>query len=152
ESLQQTQPVFSDLVLTIGNAFTLTGGGDPQQIVALRATSGLLRTLGLEPRIGRNFSTLDDAPGGERVALIGAALWQQRFNRDPAALGQSLILDGQPFTIVGVLPEAASAFPLDGYQIWVPRPADVSYLIPSQLHNGGYFFQPIARLRPGVSL
>ena len=54
--------------------------------------------------------------------------------------------------IRGVLPEAASAFPLDGFQIWVPRPAEVPYLVPAQLDNGGFFFQAIARLKPGVSL
>jgi putative ABC transport system permease protein len=66
-------------------------------------------------------------------------------------LGQALTLDGAPYVIIGVLPEAATAFPLNQLQIWVPRPADVSFLIPSQL-NGGFFFQAIARLRPGVSL
>ena len=53
---------------------------------------------------------------------------------------------------LGVLPEAASAFPLNPFQIWVPRPAEVSFLVPSQLNNGGFFFQAVARLRPGVSL
>jgi putative ABC transport system permease protein len=78
-------------------------------------------------------------------------MWQQRFNRDASVLGQALTLDGAPYVIIGVLPEAATAFPLNQLQIWVPRPADVSFLIPSQL-NGGFFFQAIARLRPGVSL
>ena len=79
-------------------------------------------------------------------------MWQQRFNRDPSVLGQTITLDGAPYTIIGVLPEAATAFPLDELQIWVPRPAEVPYLVPSQLNNGGFFFQVIARLRPGVSL
>ena len=109
-------------------------------------------TLGLEPLLGRNFSPDEDRPGGEHVALISYALWQQRFNRDPSILGQALTLDGAPYTIIGVLPEAASAFPLNQLQIWVPRPAEVPFLAPSQLNNGGYFFQVIARLRPGVSL
>ena len=79
-------------------------------------------------------------------------MWQQRFNRDPSVLGQALTLNGAPYTIIGVLPEAASAFPLNPFQIWVPRPAEVPFLVPSQLNNGGFFFQAIARLRPGVSL
>jgi predicted permease len=150
--VQQRQQVFSDLALSAFNAFTLTGRGDPEQIVGIHASAAMLPTLGLEPQLGRNFSADEDRPGGERVALVSQAFWQQRFNRDPSILGQALTLDGAPYTIIGVLPAAASAFPLNQFQIWVPRPAEVPYLVPSQLNNGGYFFQAIARLRPGVSL
>ena len=150
--VQQRQAVFSDLALSAGNAFTLTGRGDPEQLIGLQASAGLLRALGLEPVLGRNFSADEDRPGGEHVVLISHAMWQQRFNRDPSVLGQALTLDGAPYTIIGVLPEAATAFPLNELQIWVPRPAEVPYVAPSQLNNGGYFFQVIGRLRPGVSL
>ncbi len=150
--VQQRQEVFSDLALSAGNAFTVTGRGDPEQLVGLHASATLLPALGLEPLIGRNFSAEEDRPGGEGVALISHAMWQQRFNRDPSILGQALTLDGAPYTIIGVLPEAATAFPLNQLQIWVPRPAEVPYLVPSQLNNGCYCFQAIARLRPGVSL
>ena len=150
--VQQRQEVFSDLALSAFNAFTWTGRGDPEQLVGLQASAALLPTLGLEPILGRNFSADEDRPGGEAVVLISHALWQQRFNRDPSVLGQALTLDGRPYTIIGVLPEAATAFPLNQLQIWVPRPAEVPYLVPAQLNNGGFFFQAIARLRPGVSL
>jgi predicted permease len=150
--VQQRQQVFSDLALSVGNAFTLTGRGDPEQLIGLQASAALLPTLGLEPLVGRNFSPDEDRRGGEHVVLISRAMWQQRFNRDPSVLGQTLTLDGAPYTIIGVLPEAATAFPLDQLQIWVPRPAEVPFLVPSQLNNGGFFFQVFARLRPGVSL
>jgi len=150
-AVQQTQQVFSDMALSIGNAFTSTGRGDPEQLIALQASAALLPTLGLEARIGRNFSASEDRPGGAQVALISSSMWRQRFSGDPSVLGQYLTLDGAPYTIVGVLPEAASAFPLNQIQVWVPRPTEVSFLIPSQVNNG-YFFQVIARLRPGVSL
>ncbi len=150
--VQQRQQVFSDLALSVGNAFTVTGRGDPEQLIGLQASAALLPALGLEPLVGRNFSPDEDRRGGEHVVLISRSMWQQRFNRDPSALGQTLTLDGSPYTIIGVLPEAATAFPLDQLQIWVPRPAEVPFLVPSQLNNGGYFFQVIARLRPGVSL
>jgi predicted permease len=152
QAVQARQQVFSDLALSIGNAFTLTGRGNPEQVIGLQAEAALLPALGLEPRIGRNFSATEDRPGGEHVVLISDAIWQQRFNREPSALGQALTLDGAPYTIVGVLPPAATTFPLNPFQIWVPRPAEVPFLVQSQLDNGGYFFQAIARLRPGVSL
>jgi predicted permease len=150
--VQERQQVFSDLALAAGNAFTLTGRGDPEQLVALHASASLLPALGLEPLMGRNFSADEDRPGGEQVVLISHRIWQERLNRDPSALGQALTLNGAPYTIIGVLPPAASAFPLNPFQIWVPRPAEVPYLVPSQLNNGGFFFQAIARLRPDVSL
>ena len=145
-AVRQAQQVFTDVAISIGNAFTLTGRGNPEQIVGLHASAALLPVLGLEPQLGRNFSADEDRPGGEHVVLLSAATWQQRFNRDPSVLGQALTLDGAPYTIVGVLPEAASAFPLNQIQIWVPRPAEVPFLIPSQVNNGGYFFQVIAPL------
>lgn len=151
-TVQQRQQVFSDLAFSAGNAFTLTGRGDPEQLVALHASASLLPALGLEPLVGRNFSADEDRPGGEHVVLISHRIWQERLNRDPSALGQALTLNGAPYTIIGVLPPAASAFPLNPFQIWVPRPAEVPYLVPSQLDNGGFFFQAVARLRPDVSL
>jgi hypothetical protein len=84
------------------------------------------------------------------VVLICQQMWQQRFNRDGSVLGQTLTLDGAPYAITGVLPEAATAFPLNQQQIWLPRPAEVPYL--QALQGGGYWFQVIARLKPGISL
>jgi len=148
--VQEGQRVFSDLALSVANASTLTGGGDPEQLVVLHASAALLPTLGLEPLLGRNFSADEDRRGGDRVALISHAMWQQRFTRDPSVLGQTLTIDGAPHTIIGVLPDAATAFPLDRQQIWVPRPLEVPYA--EALNNGGNWFRLIARLRPGVSL
>jgi predicted permease len=150
--VQQHQEVFSEIALSAGNAFTLTGRGDPEQLIGLHASATLLPALGLEPIVGRNFSADEDRAGGAHVVLISHAMWQHRFNRDPSVLGQALTLDGAPYSIIGVLPEAATAFPLNQLQIWVARPAEVPYLVPSQLNNGCYCFQAIARLRPGVSL
>jgi predicted permease len=150
--VEARQQVFSDLAMSAGNAFTLTGRGDPEQVIGMHTTAALLPALGLEPLVGRNFSAAEDRPGGEHVALISHRMWKDRFNSDPSVLGKALTLNGTPYTIIGVLPEAATAFPLNPFQIWVPRPAEVPYLVPSQLNNGGFFFQVVARLRPGVSV
>jgi predicted permease len=151
QAVQQRQQVFSDLSYSVGNAFTWTGRGDPEQLIGLQASAATLPTLGLQPVLGRNFSASEDRPGGDAVVLVGHGLWQRRFNADPSILGQALTLDGTPYTVIGVLPPAASAFPLNPFQVWIPRPAEVSFLVPSQLENGGFFFNVIARLRPGVS-
>jgi predicted permease len=150
--VEQRQQVFSALGRATFNGFTWTGRGDPEQLIGLHASAAMLPTLGLQPALGRNFSSEEDRPGGEPVVLLADALWRQRFNGDPAILGQAMTLDGRPYTVIGVLPPAATAFPLNQVQIWVPRPAEVPFLVPAQLENGGYFFQVIARLRPGMTL
>src|SRR5262245_158233 len=150
--VQQRQQVFSDLALSIGHAFTLSGRDDPEQVIGLYASAELLPVLGLQPLIGRNFSPDEDRPGGADVVLISQLMWQQRFNGDRSVLRQALTLDGVPYPIIGVLPEAATAFPLNHQQIWLPRPGEVPYVQQSQLQGGSYFFQPIARLKPDVSL
>ena len=149
--VQERQQVFSDLALSAFNAFTLTGRGDPEQVIGLFASATLLPTLGLEPMLGRNFAAIEDRPGGEPVVLVSHRFWQRHFNGQSSVLGEAITLDGRPRTIIGVLPEAAASFPLNNFDVWVPRPAEVPYLVPSQLNNGGFFFQVIARLRPGVS-
>jgi predicted permease len=149
--VQERQQVFSDLALSAFNAFTLTGRGDPEQVIGLFASATLLPTLGLEPTLGRNFAAVEDRPGGEPVVLISHRFWQRHFNGQPSVLGEAITLDGRPRTIIGVLPEAAGSFPLNNFDVWVPRPAEVPFLVPSQLNNGGFFFQVIARLRPGVT-
>jgi putative ABC transport system permease protein len=121
-------------------------------VIGLQASAAMLPALGLEPQIGRNFSAAEDRPGGEAVVLVSQPFSQRLFNGQQPALGQTITLDGRPYTIIGILPEAASSFPLNPVQVWVPRPAEVPFLVPSQLNGGGFFFQPIARLRPGVSL
>jgi predicted permease len=152
QEVQQRQRVFSDLALSIGNAFTLTGKGDPEQVVGLHASAALLPALGLQAQIGRNFSADEDRPGGEHVVLISDRFWRRRFNADRSALGQAITLDGAAFTIIGVLPAAATSFPIGQIEVWIPRPAEVPFLAQSQLNGGGYFFQVLARLKPGVSL
>src|SRR5215510_8791077 len=79
--VQQRQQVFSDLALSIGNAFTLTGRGDPEQLFGLHASAALMPTLGLQPAMGRNFSADEDRPGGGHVVLVSSVMWRQRFNR-----------------------------------------------------------------------
>src|SRR5262245_34224421 len=105
-AVEKGQEVFSDVALSTGNAFTLAGGGDPEQLGGGYASVSMRRTLGLQHVLGRNFSPDEDKPGGGQVVLLSQATWRQRFNRAPSVLGQSLTLDGTPYTIIGVLPEA----------------------------------------------
>ena len=150
--VQQRQQVFSHLSVSAFNAFTLTGKGDPVQVIGMYTTAALLPTIGIEPMLGRNFAADEDRPGGERVVIISESFWRARFNADASIIGQAITLDGAPYTVIGVLPARASSFPFADFELWVPRPLEVPYLAASQLNNGGFFFQVLARLKPGVSI
>jgi putative ABC transport system permease protein len=86
------------------------------------------------------------------VALLSHGLWERRFGARPDVLGQAIVLDGRPHTIVGVMPRRANLFPMTQVAIWTPRPQEVSFLVRRQIEGGGFFFTVLARLKPGDSL
>ena len=88
----------------------LSIGDVPERIHAARITWTLFPTLQIQPVVGRGFTEEEDRPRGPRVALISHRLWQQRFDSDPAVTGRTLMLDGAPHAIVGVMPPVF-AFP-----------------------------------------
>ena len=151
-AVRERQTVFSDLAIGAFSAFNVTGRGDPEQVQGFHAASNFLQTLGVQPQLGRFFTPAEDQPGGPPVVVLSHSYWQKNFNGDRGVLGQSLTLDGQPRAIIGVLPPALSQFPFNQTELWVPRPAELSFLVPAQLNNGAFAFQVLGRLKPGVSL
>ena len=151
-ALREQQTVFSDFTIGAFSAFNVTGRGDPEQVQGFHAATNFLQTLGLQPHLGRFFSTAEDQPGGPAVVVLSHGYWLKKFNGNRDILGQSLTLDGQPRTIIGILPPELSQFPYNQTELWVPRPKEVSFLVPAQLNNGAFAFQVLGRLKPGVSL
>ncbi len=128
--------------------FNLTGGEKAERLEGRRVTGNFFDMLGETPQVGRLLAPADDVAGAPDVAVLSDPLWRRRFGGDPSALGRSLMLDGRPFTIVGVLPP--------GFQY--NRPADVYVpLVPAigdgdrdrGNHMGLY---ALAHLAPGVGL
>jgi putative ABC transport system permease protein len=101
---------FESMEAIYGTNMTLTGKGDPQRLVARRITAGFLPAVGVSPRIGRNFSADEDRAGGTPVALLSYGLWQNTFGGSNSILGQSVTLDSQPYTVIGVLPPGFKFF------------------------------------------
>lgn len=151
-AVRDRQEVFSHLAFAAGNGFTVTGRGDPQQVNGFYASANYFETLGVTMLLGRGFTADEDRKGGPPVAVLGHHFWRHYFNADPGVLERTITIDGVPHTVIGVLPPAMSEFPLDQVGLWVPRPAEVPYVVPAQLDNGGFFFQVIARLKPGITL
>jgi predicted permease len=142
---------FSLLAASAGDTFTLTGDSDPVQLNALRVTASFFTTLGVVPARGRNFLASEDTPNGPSVCILSHEFWQAQFGGRGDVVGSTIQLDGKPWQVIGVMPPALTA-PFGQVQIFAPRIAEVSYLTPQQIQNGATFFQPMGRLKPGVTL
>jgi predicted permease len=96
---------FEQLAIAIGGNYNLTGDGEPERIGTIRVSSNFLPMLGVRPAAGRFFLAEDDAPGTTGSAVLGYGTWMRRYGGDPKAIGRTLILNGQRYQVVGVLPE-----------------------------------------------
>jgi putative ABC transport system permease protein len=145
--------VFESIAAYRNREYELSGVEPPQRVTVTRASATLFDTLGVRPAIGRPFTREDDEAGG-LVAVLSDALWERAFARDPAAIGRPILLDRQPFTIVGVMPRSFT-FPQRG-PIINNVPADVYVPIrftpPERRAFGStYNNSVVARLKPGVT-
>jgi len=132
-------------LLSQGTA-TVTGRGEPEVVRRLSVTPEILPILRIAPLLGRYFSESDCAFGSRNTLVLTYGYWQRRFGGDPAAVGQSLTLDGELWSIIGVMPRAFR---------FLDRPVDVILPIRidrSRVTVGGFFIPSIARLKPGVTL
>jgi predicted permease len=114
---------FSSLGGYSQSSYELSGAGEPAQINASRMTASVFQVLGIAPMIGRTFTPQEDE-GSQQVAVIGYAMWNSRFHRDPGILGRKILLDRKPYQIIGVMPRNFE-FPLVAGQLnrsllWVP--------------------------------
>ncbi len=132
----------------------ISGQGEPERVVAARVSASLFPMLGAEPMSGRAFAPEEDAPG-HNVALLSYGLWQRRYGGAAGIVGQTIELDRQPYTVVGIM-DRNFQFPLAGPQdngspadLWVPMA-----FTPAELQGwgGSYLTSVVGRLRPGVTL
>ena len=117
-----------------------------QPVRGLSVSSGFFRTIGFSPRLGRAFDAREQEAGGPAVVILGDDVWRTRFGADPDILGQQIRIDGEPRTVVGVLPPEFR-FP--------PAPQNTGYLVPFAVHadpvDEGHNTDVIGRLRRGTS-
>lgn len=141
--------VFSSSTAFSWWSFNLAGAGQPtERIEGAVATGDYFMTLATPPMLGRVFGPEDDAPGLNRVAVISHRFWQRRFAGQTNVLGQTLRLDGQDITVIGVMP------PKFGHRLW--STADIwkpiGWTPKEQANRGNNWLNELARLKPGVSL
>src|SRR5688572_5344289 len=95
---------FDNLAIALGFNASLTGDGTPERVGTIRVSSGLLPMLGAQALHGRLFLAADDAPGQPPSAIVSHGLWARRYGADPAIISRTIQLNGQPYSVVGVLP------------------------------------------------
>ena len=135
------------LITVVGTRFDIsTGTGEPEQVRGSSVTSGFFSALRVQPLLGRVFAPGEDSPGHEKLAVISEALWRKRFAADPKAIGQPLVLNGVPHTIIGVLPASFRFAQLPAAQVWT------NFLLVPPTRRGPFFYYGMGRLKPGVSL
>ena len=136
-----------DIAGWLFNSGTLSEPGEAEYDLHFEISSNLFSTLGERPVLGRTFTSEEDRPGGEPVALLGYSIWQRRFAASPTVLGTSLVMDAKRYTIVGVAPR--DLLPDDEGDVYTPVGQDTAgYLQNRRAHPIG----ALARLKPGVTL
>ncbi|HKG48715.1 MAG TPA: ABC transporter permease [Pyrinomonadaceae bacterium] len=142
---------FQSLAAYETGKFTITGGGEPEVVPGAIVTFNYFDVLGREPLYGRTFTPQEDTPGNNHVALLSYGLWQRRFGGNPNIVGQSIKLDDEPTTIVGIMPadfnfpDPAERANSSGHmQLWVPKGLD-----PQDANSWNLL--AVGRLQPGAT-
>lgn len=129
---------------------TLSGGAEPEVLKGVRVSADFLKAVGVRPILGRSFRAEEDAAVGAPVAMIGAELWQRRFEGDPHIAGRIAPLNSAEYTIIGVLPPHF-AFPLPDLDIWMTAPTEEP-LIPPRSRALSPYLVLLGLLKPGVTI
>jgi predicted permease len=147
--LRQNQ-VFDGMAAYRRPDFTLTGAGDPERLEAARVTASFFPLLGVAPMLGRSFLVEEDRPGCPPVCVLSHELWQRHFAADPSMVGRSITLDGQPYTVLGVMPPRFEFVSNFKPALYVPFDLrETAGVAPGELHM---FPWVIARLKPGITI
>jgi putative ABC transport system permease protein len=124
----------------------LVARDEPERLPGFQVTSGFFEAMNVQPALGRTFVRDDETFGRHHVVVLGDGLWRRRFNADPSIIGATIIVDGEPQQVVGVMPPRF-ALP-EGSQIWSPIAFDPK----SPPRRDNRYFTVIGRLKPGRTL
>jgi putative ABC transport system permease protein len=139
--------VFEEMAALRWLSVNLTGDGEPERVQAYGATANFFPLLGVQPALGRNFLPEEDSPGAARAVILSYGLWQRRYGGEPDIVGRSIVLDGEKYAVVGVMP-AGFQFLQSSVGLWVPASFSQEELT---LRSSNYL-TVVGRLKPGVTL
>jgi len=152
EMLRDRSRSLGETAVWANDQLNLTGNGDPVQIAVGRVSPNFFSLLGVVPQLGRDFTAEEGQPQGKPVVLLSDTLWRTRFHADAGIVGQTVKLDSNAATVIGVLP-AGTNFPFVGKaEIWTPRYFEFSLMPTARLRQGVGYLNLVARTRPGVTM
>jgi len=138
--------VFQNVAMWSGDSWTVTGAGEPEQAQGISVSHRFLAALGVQPQLGRVFAIADEDPDSERTVMLTDGYWRSRFVGNRNVLGRHIVLDGNAYTVIGVLPPS---FQFMDRKISLVAPLRFRR---TEIHLIGFCCQGIARLKPGVTL
>ena len=146
---QRQNTVFTGMAATAEQNFNLTGVGEPERLDGRRVSAKLFDLLGVPALLGRTFVPDDDRPGAH-VVLLSESLWQRRFGSDPSIIGRAITLNGESYTVIGVIPRSVHLPAYGNWQdkLWVP----IAFTNEEATERGNHFLDVIARMKPGITL
>jgi putative ABC transport system permease protein len=155
---QSQNASFEGLASFTYDDFNLSGSDMPEHVQGTMVSSNFFDVLGVKPALGRSMLVEDGQPGADRVVMISDGLWKRRFGSDRNLIGQTITLNGESFTVIGVTPPNFQS-PEKGDEIWVPMSFDggdrsrvPSSASPEALKiRSATFLKGVARLKPGVT-
>jgi putative ABC transport system permease protein len=138
---------FQDIALAkVGTSFNLTGDGEPERVLGALASWNLADVLGVQPLRGRMFSE-EETRRDSRVALISYGFWEGRFGRDPDIVGRKIQLNGEPYEVIGVMPQDFR-YPSRDIELLAPL-----FIRPDEMRSQfGFSYRAVGRLKPGVTI
>jgi predicted permease len=139
--------VFEDVAAMDMRTFNLTGDGEPEKVDAFGVTANIFPLLGVKPALGRSFLDEEDRPGANKVVMLNHSLWQQRYGGDSSIVGRELLLNGEKYTVVGVMPPGFQ-FLNSKVRIWVP----IAFTPEDLASRGRHYLNVVARMKPGITV
>jgi len=147
QDFREQSRLFSEMCGFVPQSVNLTGSEEPIRVRGGFVSADFFRMLKVEPAVGRGFLPGEDQPGVGRVVVVNHNLWQNRYGADPGLIGRSMILNGEVFTVAGIMPESFR-FPLDEIEVWIPLPYYPNFSLDRKVSSAAV----IGRLKPGASI
>ena len=146
---QRSARQFDGMAIYRFRSFVMTGGAGAQEVVAAAVGTGFFEVVRAKPALGRVFMPEEDSQGRHRVVILSDGFWKRQFGAAPDVVGRTLRLDGEPYSVVGVMPPAftVEAWGATAQDLWVPLAYSAEDRAVRENHNA----QAIARLRPAVT-
>ncbi len=144
--MEEHQRSFSNVAAIQHSSFNLAEGESAERTIGVRVNASYFDVFGVSPAYGRVFSADEDQPGREHVVVLSHRLWKRRFGSDPAIVGRDVRMNGEPYTVLGVMP-ASFDLSSDGEELWVP----IAFTPERKAMHDEHFLSVVGRLRDGVS-